>query len=86
MFGHAADARPKKNSGVTYISLIKEAVTHFQEVALQFRDWSFAPDLGLDAQDLHYSVTTEAWPHGEKVKKWLDPNDEPTPTYAANHI
>ena len=33
-----------------------------------------------------HAATVEAWPRGERVHKWPDPYDEPTPTYAGNFI
>ena len=33
-----------------------------------------------------HAATVEAWPRGEQVLKWLDPYDEPMPTYAGSYI
>ena len=86
LFGHAVGERPNQSHGITYLSHVQEAVRFFQEESLQFRDWSLDPALLLDAQDLHQAATVESWPHGEKVQKWPDPYDTPTPTYAGNYI
>ena len=70
-----------------HVALIKEPVTKLCEHEhLQKRDWSLDPELFLDAQDIYHAATVEAWPRGEKVLKWLDPNDEPTSTYAGSYI
>ena len=89
MFGRAANERPsfEKKKQIQYVTLIKESVTKLCEPEhLQLRDWSLDPEVLLDAQDMYHAATVEAWPRGEKVQKWLDPNDEPTPTYAGSYI
>ena len=89
MFGRAANERPsfEKKKQIQLVTLIKESVTKLCEPErLQLRDWSLDPDLLLDAQDMYHAATVEAWPRGEKAQKWLDPNDEPTPTHAGSYI
>ena len=89
MFGRAADERSsfEKKKQVQYVGLIKTAVSTFSTNAyLQLRDWSLDPDLLLDAQDMYHAATVEACPDGEKVLKWPDPYDEPTPTYAGSYV
>ncbi len=89
MFGRAANERPsfEKKKQIQFVTLITESVTNLCEPEhLQLRDWSLDLVLPRDAQDMYHAATVEAWPRGEKVLKWPDPNDEPTPTYAGSYI
>ena len=89
MFGRAADERPsfEKKKQIQYVGLIKTVVSTFSTIAhLQLRDWSLDPELLLDAQDKYHAATVEAYPDGEKVLRWPNPYDEPTPTYEGSYI
>ena len=86
MCGSAADARPilEKKKRTSYVALIKDAVEQLCEPThVQLRDWPLDLDLLLNAQDM---LLLGAWPRGDKVLIWPDPNDEPTPTHAGNYI